>query len=104
MRSDLANEHSTGFMINCAHPDHFFDQFDDLKWTRRVKGIRCNASRLSHEELDACKVLEDGDPVELASQYKSLSTRMPWLNIFGGCCGSDLRHVTQIAKVIRTEV
>ena len=92
------------FMVNCAHPDHFFDQFDDLEWTRRVKGIRCNASRLSHEELDACEVLDDGDPVELAGQYKLLSRRMPWLNIFGACCGSDLRHVAKIVEAIRTEV
>ena len=42
----------------------------------------------------------DGKPVELAQQYAALKTRMPWLNVFGGCCGSDIRHVTEIAKAI----
>lgn len=88
------------FMVNCAHPDHFFDVLDDSAWSRRIRGLRCNASRLSHEELDECEVLDDGDPVELANQYKALTTTMPWLNVFGGCCGSDLRHVDKIARVV----
>lgn len=86
------------FMVNCAHPDHFFDVLDDSAWARRIRGLRCNASRLSHEELDECEVLDDGDPVELAKQYQTITTTMPWLNVFGGCCGSDLRHVAQIVK------
>ncbi len=85
------------FMVNCAHPDHFFHEIEDSSWARRIRGIRCNASRKSHAELDQSSHLDDGDPVELASQYSALANTMPWLNIFGGCCGSDLRHVTQIA-------
>ena len=73
---------------------------DDGAWTKRIHGLRCNASRLSHAELDECEVLDDGNPVELAQQYLELKARMPWLNVFGGCCGSDLRHVTEIAKVM----
>ena len=88
------------FMVNCAHPDHFFDVLDDSAWARRIRGLRCNASRLSHEELNECEVLDDGDPVELANQYKAITTTMPWLNVFGGCCGSDLRHVARIAEAI----
>jgi len=88
------------FMVNCAHPEHFSHVFDDADWTRRVIGLRCNASRLSHEELDACEVLDDGNPVELAAQYRDLLRKMPWINVLGGCCGSDLRHVTEIARAI----
>ncbi|MCH8867780.1 MAG: homocysteine S-methyltransferase family protein [Proteobacteria bacterium] len=88
------------FMVNCAHPDHFFDVLDDSAWARRIRGLRCNASRLSHEELDECEVLDDGDPVELANQYKAITTTMPWLNVLGGCCGSDLRHVDRIAMAV----
>ena len=86
------------FMVNCAHPDHFSDVLGDEPWARRIRGIRCNASRQSHAELDACETLDDGNPAELADQYLQLKAKMPWLNIFGGCCGSDLRHVTQIAN------
>lgn len=88
------------FMINCAHPDHFMHILEDKDWSHRIRGLRCNASRLSHAELDECEVLEDGDPIELAQQYLEMKRQMPWLSIFGGCCGSDLRHVTQIIKAL----
>jgi homocysteine S-methyltransferase len=88
------------FMVNCAHPDHFFHVLDDADWAQRIRGLRCNASRLSHAELDECEELDDGDPVELAEQYKSIMKTMPWLNVFGACCGSDLRHVTEIARAV----
>jgi S-methylmethionine-dependent homocysteine/selenocysteine methylase len=85
------------FMVNCAHPDHFSNVLGDEPWARRIRGIRCNASRQSHAELDASETLDDGNPAELGDQYLQIKSKMPWLNIFGGCCGSDLRHVTQIA-------
>ena len=88
------------YMVNCAHPDHFFHLLDGSGWTRRVRGLRCNASRLSHAELDECETLDDGNPQELGSQYAAVLAKMPWLNVFGGCCGSDLRHVTEIARAI----
>jgi len=98
---DAATDSTTAYyMVNCAHPEHFSGVIDDGAWTRRIHGLRCNASRLSHAELDECEVLDDGNPVELAQQYLELKARMPWLNVFGGCCGSDLRHVTEIAKVM----
>jgi homocysteine S-methyltransferase len=86
------------FMVNCAHPDHFSDVLGDEPWARRIRGIRCNASRQSHAELDACETLDDGNPAELGDQYLQIKSKMPWMNVFGGCCGSDLRHVTQIAE------
>ncbi len=98
-----AVDESTGgvavyFMVNSAHPDHFAQQLADTEWARRIRGIRCNASRMSHAELDECDVLDDGDPTELADSYRRLRSSLPWLNVFGGCCGSDLRHVTEIAR------
>lgn len=94
----MTNQAPVYYMVNCAHPDHFFHVLGDADWARRIRGIRCNASRKSHAELDASETLDDGDPNELGQQYRELRERMPWLNIFGGCCGSDLRHVTEIAR------
>ena len=88
------------FMVNCAHPDHFSDVIGDFEWARRIRGIRCNASRKSHAELDEAETLDDGDVRELAAQYGDLAKAMPWVNVFGGCCGSDLRHVTEIARTL----
>ncbi|UCF37046.1 MAG: homocysteine S-methyltransferase family protein [Acidobacteriota bacterium] len=97
---ELTDRGAEYFMVNCAHPDHFFHVLDDAGWCRRIRGLRCNASRRSHAELDSCDTLDAGDPVELGNLYRSILQRMPWLNIFGGCCGSDLRHVTQIARAV----
>ena len=97
---DATDRAAAYFMINCAHPDHFFHELDDETWTKRIRGIRCNASRQSHAELDACEVLDDGNPVEFGGQHRAIKDRMPWINVFGGCCGSDLRHVAQIAKAL----
>ncbi|MFT7473959.1 MAG: S-methylmethionine-dependent homocysteine/selenocysteine methylase [Verrucomicrobiales bacterium] len=88
------------FMVNCAHPDHFVGLMVDQPWAHRIRGLRCNASRMSHAELDEAEVLDDGNPAELAAGYARLKTTLPWLNVFGGCCGSDLRHVTAIAAAV----
>ena len=88
------------FMINCAHPVHFSHLIEHDVVTRRIRGIRCNASRMSHAELDCCETLDDGNPVELASQYGGFKSAMNRLNVFGGCCGSDLRHMKEIANVL----
>jgi homocysteine S-methyltransferase len=55
---------------------------------------------MSHAELDEAEVLDDGDIGEFAAGYRVLVDTMPWMNVFGGCCGSDLRHVTEIAHML----
>ncbi len=90
--------HPSYYMINCAHPTHFERLF--LKggsWIKRVKGLRANASRMSHAELNEAPVLDAGDPAELGGQYASLKRRLPQLNVMGGCCGTDHRHVEHMA-------
>lgn len=83
------------YMLNCAHPTHF-DAVLDGEWTRRIRGLRCNASRRSHAELDSAPDLDAGDPVELGQQYRDLRRRLPQLTVLGGCCGTDHRHIEQI--------
>lgn len=101
LRVDEATDHGAAyFMLNCAHPEHFVDKLVSAEWSRRVRGLRCNASRLSHAELDECEVLDAGDADELAQQYESILSSMPWLNVFGGCCGTDLGHVKRIAELV----
>ncbi len=85
------------FMINCAHPTHFSSVLKDQKWLRRIGGLRCNASQLSHDKLDQARELDAGDPEELAQQNMDLLERMPWMHVLGGCCGSNLAHVVAIA-------
>ncbi len=85
------------YMLNCAHPDHFDAVLDGGPWCERLRGIRANASRCSHAELDESTTLDDGDPAELGAAYAALRERLPQLTILGGCCGTDHRHVEAIA-------
>jgi homocysteine S-methyltransferase len=85
------------FMINCAHPTHFEGVLPaDEDWVQRVLALRANASTLSHAELDEAAELDEGDPADLAARYAALAVKLPRLAVLGGCCGSDLRHVTAI--------
>jgi homocysteine S-methyltransferase len=87
------------YMVNCAHPTHFEHVLaGGGSWLARLRGIRANASCKSHAELDAATELDSGDPVALGSQYASLVARFPQLTILGGCCGTDERHVEEIAR------
>lgn len=82
------------FMVNCAHPDHFRDVLaTGSDWISRIGGIRANASRLSHAELDEAEMLDDGDPEEFGQLHANLLEKMPNLRVVGGCCGTDHRHV-----------
>lgn len=87
------------YMINCAHPTHFADALArDEAWTGRLRGIRANSSMLSHAELDNSSTLDTGDPADLGRRYARLRDRLgARLNILGGCCGTDHRHVAAIA-------
>ena len=89
----------TYYMINCAHPDHFRDAIASGEpWLDRILGIRANASRKSHAELDASTELDIGDPAELGRQYRDLRSQLPKLRVFGGCCGTDHRHIMAICE------
>ena len=66
----------------------------------RVRSVRCNASRARHAELDDSDVLDDGDPVAFGEEHAQLLTMLPELTVIGGCCGSDLRHVTEVVRAL----
>jgi homocysteine S-methyltransferase len=82
------------FMVNCAHPTHF----EHVELSDRIRGIRANASKMSHAELDESDELDAGDPDELADGYARLRERLPNLTVLGGCCGTDHRHVAAIME------
>jgi len=86
------------YMINCAHPTHFQDALAaGESWTARIRGLRANASTKSHAELDEAEDLDEGNPEELGAQYRDLRQGLlAQLNVLGGCCGTDHRHVAAI--------
>jgi S-methylmethionine-dependent homocysteine/selenocysteine methylase len=90
------------YMINCAHPEHFESMLAaGGPWLGRIRGIRANASRRSHAELNEAPDLDAGDPDELGAQYRSLRRHHPQLTVLGGCCGTDHRHVACIGAACK---
>jgi S-methylmethionine-dependent homocysteine/selenocysteine methylase len=84
------------FLVNCAHPTHVSRGLEgDGPWDR-IAGLRPNASRLSHAELDEAAELDEGDLDELQSSLRAMVSRLPALRILGGCCGTDARHVAAL--------
>ena len=91
--------HPAYYMINCAHPTHFEETVAcGDRWVDRIRGVRANASTMSHAELDQSETLDDGDPADLGNRFRTLRDLMPNLNVLGGCCGTDHRHVEAICR------
>lgn len=93
------------FMVNCAHPSHLVGTFDPVSdatgspdWVTRIRGLRLNASARSHTELDAAEDLDEGDPKAFGAGYARLRAELPHLTVLGGCCGTDHRHIREVAK------
>jgi homocysteine S-methyltransferase len=86
------------YMVNCAHPTHLAHVLvSGAPWVKRLRGLRANSSCRSHAELDNAPELDIGNPVELGSQYAAVRKSLPEITVLGGCCGTDHRHVSEIA-------
>jgi S-methylmethionine-dependent homocysteine/selenocysteine methylase len=90
------------YMINCAHPTHFASVLEPgAPWVERIRCLRANSSALSHAELDESTEIDEGDPAELGEQHRELCKVLTNVNILGGCCGTDPRHVDAIFQACR---
>ena len=100
-RRDATDDGPAYFGINCAHPTHFDDVLAEAgDWRERIRSLRANSSTKSHAELDEAEELDEGDPADLGARYAGLREVLPNLNVVGGCCGTDHRHVGSIAKAM----
>jgi homocysteine S-methyltransferase len=101
---DASSGHPAYYMINCAHPSHF-DQVlrEGGAWRDRIRGLRANASRRSHAELDASPDLDVGNPTQLGDEYRALRRLLPQLSVVGGCCGTDDRHIEAICRACQAD-
>ena len=96
-RVDRATDEAVDFfMINCAHPTHIAAGLDDAACLDRIGGLRVNGSVLSHAELDEAQSLDEGDPAALGRDHAALRERLHSIQLLGGCCGTDHRHVAEI--------
>lgn len=95
---DATDGYPAYYMLNCAHPSDFASVLlVEEPWVGRVRGLRANALRLSQEDLHAAPESDAGDPADLGREYAALKRRLPHLNVLGGCCGTDHRHLEHIA-------
>ena len=97
------DSYASYFMINCAHPEHFVGILSNEPWMQRLRGVLVNASRCSHAELDEATELDEGDPVELGQQIADIHGSHSQICILGGCCGTDMRHLSEIARSAITD-
>ena len=87
------------YMINCAHPSHFVEALKEGSgWQERILGTRVNASKQGHAELDESEELDEGNPSELAEDLCAVWDLLPNFRVSGGCCGTDDRHVREMAR------
>lgn len=94
------------YMTNCVHPEivlealkHPFNENQIVK--SRFCGIQANTSKLSYQELDQADVLQCADPDEFADDMIKLY-QYSKMKLFGGCCGTDHRHLDcMVEKLLR---
>ncbi len=98
---DATGDAPAYFGINCAHPTHFDAVLETAgQWRERIRSLRANSSTKSHAELDEATELDEGDPPDLGARYAALRGVLPNLNVVGGCCGTDHRHVRAIVEAM----
>lgn len=95
------------YTVNCAHPTHLMPTLDAAKarnedWLNRFQGFRANSSKKSHEELDNSTELDRGNPRELAAEVAAMKKSHD-LRLVGGCCGTDVEHIAEIARATSQE-
>ena len=87
------------YMVNCAHPSSVAHALvPGETWLERIHGIQGNASKKTHAELDKSTEIDAGNPAEFAKDNQALLHKLKNLNVLGGCCGTDDRHVEEICK------
>lgn len=101
----LTGNYPVCYMTNCVHPAiaaHALAQpVNQCELVRgRFLGIQANTAMLPYSQLDGSRELKTSDPGELADHIRKLG-ELCRLKIVGGCCGTDDRHMEEIAKILK---
>jgi homocysteine S-methyltransferase len=95
------------YMVNCVHPSIFEEAMVSAisrspQVAGRIIGLQANTSSKSPEELDGLPALDAESPEALAESILRLRLLFG-TKVLGGCCGTDHRHIEQIARRIGEE-
>lgn len=105
---EAASPPPLGYLINCVHP-LVLNRLLACSWEhepvlrKRLLGLQGNTSTRSPEELDGLAELESEDPEYFAAAMVNLH-RDFGLKLLGGCCGTDERHIKELARVIHKDL
>ena len=96
------NPKPLAFMANCTHASifksammHEGNSTADVR--NRVVGLLANTAALNPEELDDSDALVEEDPQIFGKSVAGLQDELG-MKILGGCCGTDDRHIDNLAK------
>lgn len=89
------------YMANCVHPKIVYEALQkpfnqNPLVRRRFLGLQANTSPLPYNQLDGALDLKCSEPEAFADEMMKLRGASA-IKIFGGCCGTDNRHMEQIA-------
>jgi homocysteine S-methyltransferase len=90
------------FMANCTHASIFksamlHDTHSSSTVRQRVVGLLANTAALDPEELNDSEELVEEDPQAFGKAVAGLHDELG-MKILGGCCGTDDRHIDNLAK------
>lgn len=90
------------YMTNCVHPTIVYKAlscpFNDTEIVKeRFRGIQANTSPVPYAELDGAVDLHSSEPEDFAEEMIKLS-EIGKFQIWGGCCGTDNRHLECMAQ------
>ena len=96
------NPKPLAYMANCTHASIFKTAMmhaanSSATVRKRVAGLLANTAALNPEELDDSAELVEEDPQIFGKSVASLHAELG-LKILGGCCGTDDRHIDDLAK------
>ncbi len=90
------------YMANCTHASIFraamiHDTNSSAVVRKRIAGLLANTAALNPEELDDSEELVEEDPQFFGQSVANLQGELG-MKILGGCCGTDDRHIDNLAK------
>ena len=94
-----------GYAVNCVHPKVFasgMSALDKPHLINRIFSFQANTANVRPEELNEAKELITEEPDVLAELI--LDAHRAFHTVFmGGCCGTNTRHIEQLAEKYRSK-
>jgi len=102
-----ANPKPLAFMINCTHASFaraalLHQDNSSARVRQRMIGLLANTAALSPEDLDNSLQLVEEQPEAFGASVAALGKELG-LKILGGCCGTDGRHLTALARHLQAD-